>query len=67
MSNVVIPNNKKTEGKKKEKAKSKLDFSVKKSYPFGGIEPPKLVCRVDSRGRLLFKKIRAHRYCIKSR
>ena len=33
-----------------------FDFSVKKSYPFGGLEPQKLVCRLDSRGRLLFKK-----------
>ena len=35
---------------------AKKNEAVKKSYPFGGIEPPKLVCRVDSRGRLLFKK-----------
>ena len=35
---------------------AKKNEAVKKSYPFGGIEPPKLACRVDSRGRLLFKK-----------
>ncbi|MGP1458951.1 MAG: hypothetical protein ACTTKL_06550 [Treponema sp.] len=57
--NQTIPENTKTGNKNldgKKKGKSNLDFSVKKSYPFRGIEPPKLRCRFDSRGRLLFKK-----------
>ena len=58
-SNKTISQNTKAGNKNldgKKKGKSNLDFSVKKSYPFGGIEPPKLVCSLDSRGRLLFKK-----------